>query len=480
MNLCKRVIARLDVKGTRLIKGINFEGLRVLGDACSIAKKYAEQGVDEIFYSDAVASLYGRNSLVEVLKATTKNVFVPITAGGAIRSVEDGRKLLAAGADKLAINTAAVNDPSLITNLALKFGRQCVVASIQARKSINSDNWDVMIESGRERSGLDILEWIEKLQELGAGEILITSVDRDGTQSGPDYELYKRVYPLIKVPFIFGGGFSTVKDVNKIININPNFSAISLGSSLHYEKLFLKDVKATYQDNRQQIRPLINNNEELPSLKRNYKIAIIDYQMGNVQSLINAIDNIGGYSILTNKPQETDADLWILPGVGTFPQGIMQLQKLNLIKLIQQRHKNSLPILGICLGMQLFFHKGTENSDTNGLSLFPGEVQRLPVTKISEQDMSWPHVGWNKIETTTLKNSVFNNYDSIYQYFVHGYASPSVNKLKENILFKTNYGLHEFVSGIVKNRTIGLQFHPERSGKMGLRLLVDIIESICV
>ena len=219
MNLCKRVIARLDVKGTRLIKGVNFEGLRVLGDACSIAKKYAEQGVDEIFYSDAVGSLYGRNSLVEVLKATTKNVFVPITAGGAIRSVEDGRKLLAAGADKLAINTAAVNDPSLITNLALKFGRQCVVASIQARKSINADNWDVMIESGRERSGLDILEWIEKLQELGAGEILITSVDKDGTQSGPDYELYKRVYPLIKVPFIFGGGFSTVKHVNKLINM---------------------------------------------------------------------------------------------------------------------------------------------------------------------------------------------------------------------------------------------------------------------
>ena len=132
MSSCKRIIARLDVKGQRLIKGIRFEGLRVIGDACESAKTYAKDGIDEIFYTDAVASLYERNGLVEILRETVKEVFVPITAGGAIRSVEDGRRLLAAGADKLAINTGAIREPLLIDKLAAKFGQQCVVLSIQA------------------------------------------------------------------------------------------------------------------------------------------------------------------------------------------------------------------------------------------------------------------------------------------------------------------------------------------------------------
>ena len=477
MSLCKRVIARLDVKGTRLIKGINFEGLRVLGDACLIAKKYAEQGVDEIFYSDAVASLYGRNSLSEVLTTTTKNVFVPITAGGAIRTVEDGRNLLAAGADKLAINTAAVKNPELIKQLALKFGRQCVVVSIQARKSHIKDSWDVMIESGREKSGLDLLDWITKIQDLGAGEILITSVDKDGTNEGPDYELFQKTSSIIKVPLIFGGGVASTNHIKKIIDSNYNFSAITIGSALHHEKLFLKDVKNSYEQNNQQIRPLITL-KDVPILRKKYKIAIIDYQMGNVQSLINAIEKIGGQPILTNSPQSLDSDLWILPGVGTFPEGISQLENLDLVQAIQERHKKGLPLMGICLGMQLFFKKGFEDELSNGLSLFPGDVKKLNLTN-EDQYETWPHVGWNKIETVGEVNKDLSNFDSKFQYFVHGYAIEYNNFLEENILFKTRFGNNNFISGIMDKKTVGLQFHPERSGRVGLNLLANLVQYIC-
>ena len=154
MSICKRVIARLDIKGVKLIKGIRFEGVRVISNAYEAAKNYAKCGIDEIFYSDAVASLYERNGLDELLKQSCKEVFVPITAGGAIRSVQDGRKLLLSGADKLAINSAAVKNPELINDLANAFGSQCVTVSIQARRSYSSTGWDVMIESGRERSDM--------------------------------------------------------------------------------------------------------------------------------------------------------------------------------------------------------------------------------------------------------------------------------------------------------------------------------------
>ena len=215
MSSCKRIIARLDVKGKKLIKGIRFEGLRVIGDACIAAENYAKKGIDEIFYTDAVASLYGRNGLDEILRETTKKVFVPITAGGAIRCVEDARKLLAAGADKLAINSAAIKDPSLISKLSKKFGKQCVVVSIQVVYKGNS-KWEVMIESGREKTSIDLLEWINECQNLGAGEIILTSVDRDGTETGPDFSLLDKIIDNVKVPLVFGGGFASQDDLIEV------------------------------------------------------------------------------------------------------------------------------------------------------------------------------------------------------------------------------------------------------------------------
>ena len=477
MSLCKRVIARLDVKGSRLIKGVRFEGVRVIGDACLAATKYASEGIDEIFYSDAVASLYGRNGLAEVLRETTKEVFVPITAGGAIRSVEDGRKLLAAGADKLAINTAGVSNPKLIKDLALRFGRQCVVVSIQARRRDNKKQWDVMIESGREKANIDLIDWIKEVQDIGAGELLITSVDKDGTGSGPDNDLIEFVMPYIDVPMIFGGGYSSTIHIQDTFSTHNKLSAIALGWSLHFQKLSIADAKQSLEKSNCLTRPI-------PQYRNNYtskskkNIGIIDYGMGNVQSLINAIEELGARPILTKEPSSIeDLDLWALPGVGSFPEGMKQLERINLIEQIKERATQGLPILGICLGMQLLFKNGYEDQFCQGLGIFPGSVERLPSKDNDGSEIPWPHVGWNTISPCRSDES-FHEFSQIYQYFVHGYAVRQPAENLTNVLFESTYGQQNFISGIRKDNVIGIQFHPERSGQNGLRLLSKIIQEL--
>jgi len=180
-----RLVARLDIKGPNLIKGIHLEGLRVIGAPNEHALRYYQQGADEFIYMDCVASLYGRNNLGDIVQNAVKDVFVPITVGGGIRSVEDATHLLRCGADKVAVNTAAVANPKLISDIARRFGSQCMVLSIEA-KQIGPDRWEVFTDNGRERTGLDVVVWVKQGVALGAGEILLTSVDREGTRKGFD------------------------------------------------------------------------------------------------------------------------------------------------------------------------------------------------------------------------------------------------------------------------------------------------------
>ena len=206
-----RLIARLDVKDENLVKGIQFEGLRKLGPPRDFARRYYRQGIDEVLYLDTVASLYGRNNLAHVLEEATRDVFVPITAGGGLRSVEDVRALLRAGADKAAINTAALRDPTLITRVAEVFGSQCMVVSIQAKRTANG--WEAYCDNGREHTGLDVLDWVCRAQALGAGEILLTSVDCEGVGKGMDIPLYEAVCARADVPVIAAGGAGCAADV---------------------------------------------------------------------------------------------------------------------------------------------------------------------------------------------------------------------------------------------------------------------------
>jgi cyclase len=236
-----RLIARLDIKGQNLIKGVHLEGLRVIGDPQKFARQYYEQGADEIIYMDVVASLYGRNNLSDIIMRAAENVFIPITVGGGIRSVSDAKHLLRSGADKVAVNTAAVANPNLISEIANKFGSQAMVLSIEARK-VSPNKWDVYTENGRESTGMDVIEWAQKAEMLGAGEILLTSIDQEGTRSGFDLDLIKRVTTSVSVPVIASGGMGSINHFIDVVN-HGMIDAVAIADVLHYGRLNLSQIR---------------------------------------------------------------------------------------------------------------------------------------------------------------------------------------------------------------------------------------------
>lgn len=236
-----RLIARLDIKGPNLIKGVHLEGLRVVGDPQEFARRHYEAGADELVYMDIVASLYGRNSLTEIIKRAAKDIFIPMTVGGGVRSVEDVKQLLRAGADKVAMNTAAVLRPELITEVARRFGSQCMVLSIEAKRQ-GPDKWEAYTDNGRERTGRDVVEWARKGFELGAGEILLTSVDQEGTRKGFDIDLVRSVAAAVPIPVIASGGMGNTDHLVAVIR-DGKADAVAMADVLHYNRISMKDMR---------------------------------------------------------------------------------------------------------------------------------------------------------------------------------------------------------------------------------------------
>lgn len=238
-----RLIARLDIKGENLIKGIHLEGLRVMGDPHVFSRRYYEQGIDELIYMDVVASLYGRNNLDHIIKRAAQDVFVPITVGGGLRSVEDVKNILRSGADKVAINTAAVQRPALISDVAEKFGGQCVVLSVEAKKT-GPGQWEAYTDNGRERTGLNVIDWIRQGVEMGAGEILLTSVDQEGTGRGFDIDLMLQATAVVDVPVIASGGMGSADDLIKLAAV-ADVDAVAMADILHYNKQDVSEIRTS-------------------------------------------------------------------------------------------------------------------------------------------------------------------------------------------------------------------------------------------
>jgi cyclase len=235
-----RLIARLDVKAPNLVKGIQLEGLRKMGDPNEFARRYYEQGVDELFYADIVASLYERNSLLDIIEKTTNDVFVPITVGGGLRSVDDVSAALRAGADKVSINTAAIKNPKIISDVAKRFGSQCMVLSIQAKR--NGEHWEAYYDNGREHSHIDVIEWAKRGQDMGAGEIILTSVDMEGTGKGFDVDLVKAVTDVVTIPVIASGGMGKLDDLDAVIE-HGHADAVAMAHVLHYGHHTIGEVR---------------------------------------------------------------------------------------------------------------------------------------------------------------------------------------------------------------------------------------------
>lgn len=473
MALCKRLIARLDIKGNRLIKGIRFEGLRVLGDPRDAALRYAKAGADELLYIDAVASLYGRNGLADLLRSTSREVFIPITAGGGVRSVADAATLLAAGADKIAVNTAALQRPELITELAESFGKQCVVASIQARRT-GPGAWEAMAEAGRERSGRDVLSWVEEVQQLGAGELLLTSVDQDGTCAGPDQPLLAAVADKARVPMVLGGGFAAADHVLAAFH-QPRLSAVCLGAALHYQRLELSALKhelaAAALSLPLRLPPTADDQIPQPTKAQplaEVRIGVIDYGMGNQQSLINALEMLGAEALLSDQPAQLSAcNVLALPGVGAFPQGMAALSSRGLDAWLVGWVASGKPLLGICLGMQMLFQAGEEFGASAGLGLLRGRVTALPRNNALGEPLLLPHMGWNLLQPGPA--ACPPPPEPLSQYFVHSYAATGVDP--NAVLYYCQYGHQSFVAAVRLGPVAGFQFHPERSGPDGLALL---------
>ena len=238
----KRIIPCLDVKNGRVVKGVNFVNLRDAGDPVEIGAAYDQAGADELVFLDITASSDGRSTIVDMVRRVAERVFIPFTVGGGIRCVEDFRRLLRAGADKISVNSAAISRPELISEAADKFGSQCVVAAIDARRRPDGSGWNIYRNGGRVDTGIDALAWAERVTRLGAGEILLTSMDCDGTKAGYDIELTRQVAELVPIPVIASGGAGTKEHFLDALTKGRADAALA-ASLFHYKELEIKEVK---------------------------------------------------------------------------------------------------------------------------------------------------------------------------------------------------------------------------------------------
>lgn len=238
--LTKRIIPCLDVKDGQVVKGIHFLGLKEVGDPVSLAKKYYEDGADELVFLDISATIEKRKTMVDVVRRVAKEIFIPFTVGGGISTIEDVRAMLMAGADKVSLNSAAIRNPSLIEEASKRFGNQCIVLAVDAKKRGDNTGWNVYVEGGRKDTGIDCMEWILKGVSLGAGEILLTSMDADGTKDGFDLDLYRAVSKIVNVPVIASGGCGKLEDFKSALEVSDAALAASI---FHYEESSVLNVK---------------------------------------------------------------------------------------------------------------------------------------------------------------------------------------------------------------------------------------------
>ena len=243
MSLAKRIIPCLDVTAGRVVKGVNFVGLRDAGDPVEIARRYDEQGADELTFLDITASSDDRDIILHIIEAVAEQVFIPLTVGGGVRKVEDVRRLLNAGADKVSINTSAVTNPELVRECADKFGSQAIVVAVDAKAvSPDNDRWEVFTHGGRNRTGLDAIEWAQKVESLGAGEILLTSMDRDGTKNGFDLGLTRAVSDAISIPVIASGGVGNLDHLADGVTLG-RADAVLAASIFHFGDHTVREAK---------------------------------------------------------------------------------------------------------------------------------------------------------------------------------------------------------------------------------------------
>jgi imidazole glycerol-phosphate synthase subunit HisF len=506
-----RIIPRLDIKGPNLVKGIHLEGLRVLGKPETYARHYYENGADELLYMDVVASLYGRNNLLDIVERTSKEINIPLTVGGGLRTINDIRAVLRAGADKVSLNTSAINRPALITEASNKFGSSTILVSIEAIKK-QDGSYEAYTDNGRQKTGVDVFSWAIKAEELGAGEIMVTSIDREGTGQGYDLELTKRIAESVQIPVIACGGAGRICDIWDVIN-KGKADAVSMASILHYNyvKRFgiggdyslegnteylrnakgfskiadadLLEIKSFLAGQAVNVRSVVK--PSYPSFTKTDRIvSIVDYGMGNLYSVKSACERVGLEARITSSSDEIlAADAVILPGVGAFGDAMDSLKELDLVGTLKEAAGSSKPFMGICLGMQLILSDSYEFGHHKGLDIIKGSVTRFESPKDdSGRILKVPHVGWNALywgrdANGGWKGSLLESLrEGELMYFVHSFhAEPSDKRI---VLSMSRYGDVHFCSSFQYGNVFACQFHPERSGSPGLSIYLNFVDRI--
>lgn len=491
-----RVIARLDVKGPNVVKGVQFEALRVMGKPSELATEYFLQGADELLYLDIVASLYRRDNLLHIVREASKSIFVPFIAGGGVRSIDDIHDLLQAGAEKVAINTAATKRPELIKEAAQRFGSQCIVVSIEAKRS-KRGGWEAFTDNGRQATGLDAVEWAKRVEALGAGEILLTSVDKEGTRRGLDTELIAAVTDVVSIPVIASGGAGSAEEAAVEV-AESGAVAVAVASILHYGTTSIAAIKDALLAHGMEVRPpTASEQAHAPALKeetdifdvnrytkqqfkntvsidphegeafdiplgdpKTADITIVDYGINNVRSVAMAFESFGTRVAIAKTPAHiANARRLVLPGVGAFGDGMEALSLRGLVEPLRKKVESGTPLLGICLGMQLLFSESEEFGLHKGLDLIHGRVISFPDPKqVSIPDYKLPHIGWRKIHPSGAS-----------VYFVHSlYPVPEdAACIQETAV----YGGVTFPATVREGVVTGMQFHPEKSGEAGIAML---------
>lgn len=467
-----RVIARLDVKGENVIKGVHLEGLRIVGKPDELAYKYKQEGIDEIYYVDSVASLYGRNHLHHVVKQAARQLNIPITVEGGVKDLEDISQLLNAGADKVAINTFATKEPDFLRTAAKAFGSQCIVLSIAAKK-VGDKKWVAWTDNAREPTMLDVYTWAQQAADLGVGEIVLTSIDNEGTASGFDIELYRELSRILKIPVIASGGAGSIQDILNLVK-ETDISAVACAHVLHYEKVKIPDIKQALMDeNIATIRVVENKSSSHLRFKHHKEVGVIDFGAGNLFNLVNVLEHLNlDVSVISHANEMKQLNHLILPGVGSFGPAMQKLSERNLIDPIVEHAKRGDPLLGICLGAQLLFDSSHEFGQHKGLGLIPGSVIPIQCDMLKGRV---PNIGWHDLKLMRenpliLEDAVKSK--SKY-YFVHSFKMMP-NK-KEAVYLELDYFGDVICAIAGRDNIFGVQFHPERSGDAGLEILFNFL-----
>jgi cyclase len=453
--------------------------LRDAGDPLELARHYEDGGADELVLLDISASTEGRETAVDTARRIAENVFIPFAIGGGIRSVEDAQAVLDSGADKVAVNSAAIKRPQLLSELAQHVGKQSVILSIDAKRSEDGTTWEAYLAGGTQPSGKDAVAWAKEGVELGAGEILLTSIDHDGKNDGYDIELQQKVAQVVRVPIIASGGAGRLEHCSEVIQTGMA-DAILCASTLHSGELSIQQIKKHLTDAGIAVRPIDSRTRDdeisIKSGQRRPRLAIIDYGMGNRTSLASALAFAGAEAVITDDAEEiTSADGIVLPGVGSFPAAMERLEERALVKPLNESRAIGKPVLGICLGYQLLFDSSDEHERTRGLGWIEGNVTEIN-TAIS------PNIGWRfvDLEYASALTQGLNAEDLFYH--AHEFAAQPRDPgivLGITRLGKTLKGQASSAASIVQyGRIFGTQFHPEKSSYAGLDLLNNFV-TIC-